>query len=63
MTRLKKGSVLLLVGTSKGGFILRSDARRKKWAVEGPLFAGLMVHHFTLDPRDCETFYAATYSE
>ncbi len=63
MTRLKKGNVLLLVGTSKGGFILRSDARRKKWAVEGPLFAGLMVHHFTLDPRDCETFYAATYSE
>ncbi len=63
MTRLKKGGVLLLVGTSKGGFILRSDARRKKWAVEGPLFAGLMVHHFTLDPRDRETFFAATYSE
>lgn len=37
MTQVRKGSVLLLVGTSKGGFTFRSDARRIKWAVEGPL--------------------------
>jgi len=36
MTQIRKGSVLL-VGTSKGVFIFRSDARRKKWTFEGPL--------------------------
>jgi hypothetical protein len=52
MTKLGKRSVQLLVGTSKGGFIFRSDARRKKWAIEGPLFKGQIIHHFTLDSRD-----------
>ena len=37
MTQIRKGSVLLLVGTSKGVFIFRSDARRGKWTVEGAL--------------------------
>ena len=37
MTQIQKGSVLLLVETSKRGFIFRSDARRKELAVEGPL--------------------------
>ena len=63
MSRLPKGKVMVLVGTPKGAFIFRSDARRKKWAVEGPLFKGLTVHHFTLDPRDRETLFAATSSE
>jgi hypothetical protein len=63
MTKLRKDAVLLLVGTSKGGFILRSDGRRKKWSVEGPLFKGLTLHHFTFDPRDRESLFAATYSE
>jgi photosystem II stability/assembly factor-like uncharacterized protein len=63
MTQLRKGTVLLLVGTSKGGFIFRSDARRKKWSVEGPLFKGLIIHHFTFDPRDRETFFAAAFSD
>ena len=63
MTKLKKGSVVVLVGTRKGAFILRSDARRKQWSVEGPHFTGLNVHHFTLDPRDGATLFAATYTE
>jgi hypothetical protein len=61
--KAKRESVQLLVGTAKGGFIFRSDARRKKWSVEGPLFKGLKVHHFTSDRRDHETLYAAAYSE
>jgi photosystem II stability/assembly factor-like uncharacterized protein len=63
MTPLRRGSVLLLVGTSKGAFIFCSDARRKGWSVQGPLFRGLNVHHFVLDPRDRETLFAATYSD
>lgn len=63
MTKPRKGSVTLLVGTSKGGFIFRSDERRKKWGVEGPLFKGLIIHHFTLDPRDRGRLFAATFSD
>ena len=63
MKKTRKGDVVLLVGTAKGGFILRSDGRRKKWSVEGPLFKGLMSHHFTLDSRDGESLFAATFSE
>src|SRR5688572_9766282 len=31
-----KDGALLLVGTMKGAFVLRSDASRKKWRIEGP---------------------------
>ena len=63
MSRLRSGSILLLVGTSKGAFIFRSDERRRKWSLDGPFFRGLNVHHFVLDPRDRETLYAATFSD
>jgi hypothetical protein len=63
MTQVRKGSVRLLVGASKGRFVFRSDTRRKKWSVEGPQFKGLIIHHFTFDPRDRETFIAATFSD
>lgn len=36
-------SVAVLVGTAKGGFLLRSDRARRNWRVEGPLFAGWRV--------------------
>lgn len=62
MPRLKKGSVVVLVGTRKGGFICTSDRRRKAWRIEGPLFSGAEVPHFTLDPRD-GTLFASTYTE
>ena len=34
---------LLIVGTQKGAFLLRSDDRRQQWRVEGPLFKGWKV--------------------
>lgn len=33
----------LFVGTLKGAFLYRSDARRERWSVEGPLFPGWKV--------------------
>ncbi len=50
----------LLVGTRKGGWILRPDAARARWETEGPLFLGNIVHHFVLDPRDRRTLLMAT---
>jgi photosystem II stability/assembly factor-like uncharacterized protein len=40
---------LLLVGTSKGLFILRNDSG--KWSIDGPHFAGLAVYSAFLDQR------------
>jgi hypothetical protein len=54
---------LLRAGSAKGGFIFRGEARRNNWSVSGPLFKGLMVHLFTLDPRDRESPCAAPYLE
>ncbi len=54
---------LLLVGTMKGAFVLRSDKSRKKWKIEGPHFRGEAVYallHDTRGPR-ARTF-AATNS-
>ncbi len=56
MAKPKKGSVVVLVGTRKGAFVLRSDARRRNWALEGPHFAGSHIHHFIHDPRDGTLF-------
>ena len=36
----KRGDVLVLVGTRKGGFILSSDPARKRWSVSEPVFSG-----------------------
>ena len=40
----KSGDVLLLVGTMKGAFVLRSDKARKKWSVGGPYSVGSPVY-------------------
>ena len=55
---IKKGSVVVAVGSKKGGFLFHSPDRRK-WSVEGPFNAGGAVYHMTLDPRDGRTVYAA----
>jgi len=55
---IKKGSVVVAVGTKKGGFLFHSPDRRK-WSVEGPFNAGGSVYHMMLDPRDGRTVYAA----
>src|SRR5258705_245444 len=52
---------LLLVGTRKGLFLLRSDDDRKDWELEGPLLPGWPVYHAIVDPRD-GVLYAATNS-
>lgn len=58
MARIKKGNVVVAVGTKKGGFLFHS-ADRRKWSVEGPFITGASVHNMVLDPRDGRTVYAA----
>lgn len=55
-------SVRVLVGTRKGAFILTSDAKRQKWNVEGPLFAGWEVYHMKGSPADPNRIYASQTS-
>ena len=45
------GDVVLLVGTMKGAFLLRADAARKKWRLEGPHFQGFAVYAMLHDGR------------
>jgi hypothetical protein len=52
-------SVVVLVGTRKGLFVLKSDEARKRWELEGPLLTGWSVDHAIVDERD-GTFYACT---
>jgi len=49
--RVKKGDFLLLVGTTKGAFILRSNAQRSRWEVGGPYFHGHNVYAMAYDGR------------
>ena len=54
---------LLLVGTMKGAFVLRSDKSRKKWRIEGPHFRGEAVYALLHDTRrDRPRTFAATHS-
>jgi hypothetical protein len=46
-----KGDVLVLVGTAKGAFLVRSDAARRSWRVEGPHFKGESVYAMAYDGR------------
>jgi serine/threonine protein kinase len=48
---IKKGDSLLLVGTTKGAFILRSNAQRSRWEVGGPYFHGQSVYAMAYDGR------------
>jgi photosystem II stability/assembly factor-like uncharacterized protein len=47
----KNGDVILLVGTMKGAFVLRSNASRKKWDVGGPYSIGSPVYAMAFDQR------------
>jgi serine/threonine protein kinase/photosystem II stability/assembly factor-like uncharacterized protein len=49
--QIKKGDFLLLVGTTKGAFILRSNAQRSRWDVGGPYFHGHNVYAMAYDGR------------
>jgi serine/threonine protein kinase/photosystem II stability/assembly factor-like uncharacterized protein len=48
---VKNNDVLLLVGTNKGAFLLRSSRDRKKWDVAGPYFHGQVVNSMVYDSR------------
>lgn len=45
------GSVLLMVGTMKGAFLLTSDSQRSEWEVGGPYFPGRAIYAIALDDR------------
>ena len=47
----KKGDVIVLVGTMKGAFVLRSNGARKKWEVGGPYSVGSPVYAMAFDQR------------
>ncbi|PYT66332.1 MAG: hypothetical protein DMG42_29635, partial [Acidobacteria bacterium] len=49
--RVRKGDFLLLVGTTKGAFILRSNINRARWDVGGPYFHGYAVYTMVYDGR------------
>lgn len=56
----KSGDVLLMVGTMKGAFLFTSDAKRKKWKLDGPHFPGEEVYALALDTRGGDsTLWAA----
>lgn len=48
----RNGDVLLLVGTMKGAFLVRADARRQKWEIGGPYFPGSAVYAMAYDDRE-----------
>lgn len=52
-------AAVLLVGTQKGLFHLRSDRRQRGWIMEGPVIPGYEVTHAWLNPDDPAVGYAA----
>ncbi len=54
--------VRLLVGTSKGGFILTSDASRRRWEVSGPLFEGWEIYHLYASPAEPDHLWASLWT-
>jgi photosystem II stability/assembly factor-like uncharacterized protein len=48
---VKDGDTLLLIGTMKGAFLLRSNAARTRWDVGGPHFPGHSVYAMAFDGR------------
>jgi len=49
--RVKTGDVLLMVGTVKGAFLLRSRFDRSRWEVAGPYFHGQSIYAMAYDSR------------
>jgi photosystem II stability/assembly factor-like uncharacterized protein len=45
------GDTVMLVGTTKGAFLLNSDKSRKRWQVSGPHFPGHVVYAMAYDGR------------
>lgn len=49
--QLKGGDVLLLIGTMKGAFLMRSSRQRSRWDIAGPYFHGQPVYAMAYDDR------------
>lgn len=51
--------VRVLVGTSKGAFILTSNEKRKQWNISEPHFGGWEIFHLKGSPADPQRVYAS----
>ncbi|HTM86640.1 MAG TPA: protein kinase [Terriglobales bacterium] len=61
--RVKNGDVLLMVGTIKGLFLLRSNRDRRRWEVAGPYFHGQSIYALAYDGRQGRhRLWAATHT-
>ncbi len=54
--------VRVLVGTRKGAFVLTADAKRERWDINGPQFAGWEIYHLKGSPADANRLYASQSS-
>ena len=59
---VKDGDALLMIGTMKGAFLLRSNAARARWDVGGPHFPGHSVYAMAYDGRSGRRLWASTGS-
>jgi hypothetical protein len=50
-TGAKRGDVIVLVGTTKGAFLMRSGPGRRSWDRHGPFFPGHAVYAMAYDER------------
>ena len=55
--------VRVLVGTRKGAFTMTSDAKRERWVVDGPHFAGWEIYHLKASPVDPDRLYATGFGK
>ena len=62
-TAKQASEIILLVSTSKGGFIYYSNEKRRFWEVNGPYLLGSIIHHMILDPRDSKTILMAAQTK
>ena len=61
--KARDGDVVLLVGTMKGSFVMRSSGARTKWEVGGPYFPGHANYALAYDGRNgTPTIYAGGFS-
>lgn len=49
---VKEGNALLLVGTTKGAFLLAANPARSSWQISGPHFPGHSVYALAFDGRN-----------
>jgi len=62
-TKPAAGDVVLLIGTAKGAFILKSDAQRENWEMAGPFFPGHKIYSLAYDGRGGRSrIWASTFS-